>query len=227
MKVPTVGVAIPCFKGHIQYLNRLFDSIQSQTVLPNMVVVSCSSSYEDELNKEFDGSSYSFPFKIIIINEYRNPAQNRNESSRALDTDVISYFDADDIMHPQRIECIRQCFTQITHCKIMFHANSNKDETIKYNNFEYRIGILKKNDIWGCVQNIQNPYDRDIKENITIGHCSIKSSVFKEVKYNEDNSLRDRDDTLFCVEVLEKYPHENAYSPLILSKYIPSRTNII
>jgi hypothetical protein len=38
-----IGVAIPCYQGHIERLFDLLKSIQNQTILPNKVVVSTSS----------------------------------------------------------------------------------------------------------------------------------------------------------------------------------------
>jgi hypothetical protein len=39
-----IGVAIPCYYGHIDQLFFLLDSIEKQTILPDKVSVSCSSS---------------------------------------------------------------------------------------------------------------------------------------------------------------------------------------
>ena len=35
-----IGVAIPCYYGHIQRLYDLLDSIEKQTIIPDKVVVS-------------------------------------------------------------------------------------------------------------------------------------------------------------------------------------------
>ena len=97
-----IGVAIPCYYGHISNLINLLDSIQSQSILPDKVVVSCSSTSIFENNKK-----YSFPLRIIVTKERKNAAQNRNIAAAQLDTmDLITFIDADDIMHPQRIEVL-------------------------------------------------------------------------------------------------------------------------
>jgi GT2 family glycosyltransferase len=43
-----IGIAIPCYNGHVELLFKLLNSIQNQTILPNKVVVSCSSTREEE-----------------------------------------------------------------------------------------------------------------------------------------------------------------------------------
>ena len=47
-----LGVAIPCYCGHINNLFTLLDSIDSQTILPNKVVVSSSSTNSFEMKKK-------------------------------------------------------------------------------------------------------------------------------------------------------------------------------
>ena len=97
-----IGVAIPCYIGHIEQLQVLLDSIAAQTRLPDKVVVSCSST--TEMPPEF--SKYEFDLQIICDPMRKNTAQNRNIAAQLLDTDVITFFDADDVMHPQRIEFV-------------------------------------------------------------------------------------------------------------------------
>ena len=101
-----IGVAIPAYIGHINRLFELLDSIEKQTRLPDKVVVSCSSTREFNNNK-----TYSFPLQIIVTEERQNAAQNRNiAASNLMDMDFITFIDADDIMHPQRVEVLLKVF---------------------------------------------------------------------------------------------------------------------
>ena len=61
-----IGVAIPCYYGHIQRLYDLLDSIEKQTILPNKVVVSTSSTSIFKYNK-----NYCFPLEVIVT-EYKH-----------------------------------------------------------------------------------------------------------------------------------------------------------
>ena len=101
-----IGVAIPCYVGHLDKLLNLLDSIDNQTRLPDKVVVSCSSTIDHQVFP-----NYKFPFEIVYDEAKKNTAQNRNiAAERLLDNDAISFIDADDIMHPQRIEFIERAF---------------------------------------------------------------------------------------------------------------------
>ena len=81
-----LGVAIPCYYGHITNLFVLLDSIENQTIIPNKVVVSSSSTTNIDINKK-----YSFDLDVITTEENKNAAQNRNSAaSKLLDMDYIT-----------------------------------------------------------------------------------------------------------------------------------------
>jgi glycosyltransferase involved in cell wall biosynthesis len=103
-----IGVAVPCYIGHVNQLLHLLDSLENQTVLPDKVVVSSSSTEELHICKK-----YSFPLAIITCINKKNAAENRNiAASKLLDMDYITFFDADDIMHPQRIEILHKVINE-------------------------------------------------------------------------------------------------------------------
>ena len=90
-----IGVAIPCYYGHIQRLYDLLESIEKQTILPDKVVVSSSSTSELKCDK-----IYSFPLEVIVTECKQNASKNRNvAASKLLDMDYITFIDADDVMH--------------------------------------------------------------------------------------------------------------------------------
>ena len=99
-----IGVAIPCFIKHIPQCLQLLDALEYQTRRPDEVVVSCSST------AEFPHKEYSYPIKILVTEKKQNTSTNRNCAARELQTDIICFFDADDEMHPQRLEVIERSF---------------------------------------------------------------------------------------------------------------------
>ena len=101
-----IGVAIPCYSGHINKLYELLESIENQTRIPDKVTISCSSINKDSIPIF---KKYIFPLEFIPSEEKKNAAENRNiASSKLKDMDYISFFDADDIMVSQRIEFIEK-----------------------------------------------------------------------------------------------------------------------
>jgi len=120
-----IAVAIPCYRPHIQKLVRCLESIEAQTLKPEGVVVSCSSSREEDIPEGL-ASRFSFPLIVRTTPERRNAAQNRNTAAAILlDTfgaAVVSFFDADDVMHPQRLEFVRRVFMWLPGLKIVLHS---------------------------------------------------------------------------------------------------------
>jgi len=215
-----IGVAICCYKGHIPHLKRLFDSIQAQTRLPDEVVVSCSSSRPEDI--PYRQEDYTFPFTIMTCEEPKNAAQNRNRAAAAcVDTvDVISFFDADDTMHPQRIDIIYQCFTR--HAVVILLHSIEIDPNasfIEYGHPAFLLNSLARCP-WGSTVITVPMY----QSHIANGHASIRSEVFPRISYRESADMQGREDTLFSTDVIFVYPMRTAYCNYKLSQYFPSRT---
>jgi len=214
-----IGVGIPCYKGHIPALKYLLDSIQNQTRKPDSVVVSCSSSELTDIPPNY--YEYSFPLEIITCPDRKNAAQNRNITISKLNTDVISFIDADDIMHPQRIEIIERCFL-FPDINLLLHSFEMNPE----NDFEYyELFPFDLNMLficqWRSIQHNHYPYQDGIIHN---SQMSVRKHVFDQVKFREENEYFGKEDTLFNGDVIHTFPNSNAYSPLRLSKYVPSRS---
>jgi hypothetical protein len=120
----TIGVAVPCYQPHHHYLNRLIDNMIGQTRRPDYVVISCSSWTSD---KRKDMVCGGIPITILYWKRRIVQAENRNIAAAALGTDIITFIDADDLMHPRRLEFILEAF-QKTNCDVIVHGYQN----IKY-----------------------------------------------------------------------------------------------
>ena len=211
-----IGVAIPCYIGHISNLYILLDSINQQTRIPDKVAVSCSSTLEKPVFPQ-----YKFEFVIIIDSSIKNTAMNRNISAKQLeDMDIISFIDADDIMHPERIECIENAFTS-HECDIVLHNSEMKDVNsslkpfdtcnIYYNTLHRSGGML--------VHNTTPEKGRGL---ITHGHVSVKTKVYNYIRFNESDEFVTKADCVFCWYVFSISDIKHAYISNKLSLYVPS-----
>jgi glycosyltransferase involved in cell wall biosynthesis len=215
-----IGIAIPCFIKHIDKLYNLFESINQQTRLPDQVVVSCSSSKPDDLSKIYENiSHYKFPFIIVAAEERKNAAQNRNKAASYLNTDVITFFDADDIMHPQRIQAIEYAFYLSVDVLLhsFFEGNECDQEFPKITNFNPMLNVLSIARS-GCITFNYRNY------RIHHGQVTVTKAVFDKVKFPEDESYETREDCVFCVEVFRIPNIQSGYFEYPLSKYYESRT---
>lgn len=217
-----IGVAVPCYYGHIERLYELLNSIEKQTILPDKVVVSSSSTSVFKFNKD-----YSFPLEVIVTEEKQNASKNRNISASKLnDMDYITFIDADDIMHPQRIEFLLKGF-QTYDSDIILHNYFNLTQgTIDsfFNNFEeinIRTYTLVQS-LSGCITQI-NGYSDNV-DKIHHSQVTIKKGIFQQVQFPEEREFETKEDCVFCYRVFSLPNIKHSYIQNELSYYNPSCT---
>lgn len=212
-----VGVAIPCYIYHLPKLRFLLESIANQTVKPDYVVVSCSSTKSDNVDVQQLLSTYSQKFTLAILTtqERKNASENRNIASRylrELQVDIISYIDADDLMCSQRLEFIKSIFEK-TDALIILHSYvyDKKDESLSDLQFDYGKLVRAPS---GCALHIE-----DYSKKIHHGHSSIRSEVFRNIQFRESDEFNripgqhggGNEDSIFCGDVLNFVGTRNAY----------------
>jgi glycosyltransferase involved in cell wall biosynthesis len=223
-----IGVAIPCYIGHIDQLFNLLDSIQNQTILPDKVVVSCSSSKDSDFNIHYEKIKiYTFPLQIITSEEKKCAAQNRNVSAYNLsDVDYITFIDADDVMHPQRIEILLHVF-QKHDSDIVLHNYYNSEIL---NNMVKKIETsnVRQNSLKQCHSGcITHKDNHTMNGKIHHGHVSVKQSIFNQVQFPEEPQFYTKEDCVFCYRVFSMPNIKDSYIADELTYYKPSNTQIL
>lgn len=210
------GVAIPCYDRHLSVLKNLLDSIEAQTVKPSLVVVSCSS-----MNKQDPPRyHYSFPVEFVSHVARLNAAQNRNIAADRLllkGCDYISFFDADDVMHPQRIEALIETFKR-TKAQSILH-NYIDDPVLLNQEFEPHTSLhVVENEIrrsaTGCAEMIKDAHVNRVHQS----QVSVSRDIFLKIRFREGATYERREDALFCGDVMQ-LDLPNAYIKCALSKY--------
>lgn len=104
-----IGVAIPCYVNHFNLLPSLIENISKSTLRPDHIAVSCSSwTHNNRTDTVYDGIPVSVQYSTNRLNQ----AANRNIAAGMLQTQLISFIDADDLMHPSRLEYIMRAFRE-------------------------------------------------------------------------------------------------------------------
>merc|ERR1711907_784086 len=98
-----------------------------------------------EKNKlEIQLNHFNFPIKIINTIEKKSAGENRNRCVKFCKTKYISFFDADDIMFPNRLLEIWNIIKEYSpKCIIHSYSNLLEEKTSSENN-----KIYKRNDIY-------------------------------------------------------------------------------
>ncbi len=221
----TIGIAIPCYKGHLDKLKLLLESIEKQTVKPSEVVVSCSSVSEIE-GLKCKIEALNFPLNIIYSSQNKNAAENRNIAALNLSTDIITFMDADDIMHPQRIEIIHKCFTENPQATMMMHGFNhgyNKDFEI----YDINDIVFESNCIFASPDEQICHISRHHFEDIHNSQVSVRRFVFGgHLRFREEEEFHRKEDTQFNIDILRS-GGTIIYCPARLSKYEVSGTQFV
>jgi hypothetical protein len=213
-----IGVAIPCYIKHIPNLLILLDSIEAQTRKPDIVSISCSSTHYHQFPIL---KTYSFLINVKIHLDIKSTAQNRNIAGDNLDTDIISFFDADDVMHPRRIELLEYAFLE--QCDIVLHScvsDANFDMNFPIDTINIMRNVLRQC-VTGCII-----LDESIITHgqLAHGHVTVRKSIFNIVHFPEEECYYFREDCIFCHSVFNIQNIQHAYLNYPLSLYIPSKS---
>jgi hypothetical protein len=215
-----IGVAVPCYYGHIDKLYNLLDSINTQTVIPNKVVVSCSSTENLEISNQ-----YKFDLEVIVIKEKLNAAQNRNNAiSKLLDMDYVTFIDADDIMHPQRTEILLKTIEKYDSDIILhnYQTTPYNDENIFNEIVDVNVRTNSLIQAWsGCITH--NGYNDSI-DKIHHSQGTVKNWILTQIKFPEEQEFNRKEDSVFCHRVFGLPNIKHAYIVNELSYYSPSNT---
>ena len=212
----SITVCIPCYKYHIPQLKHCLDAIEKQTILPEAVIVSCSSSAESDI--QFS-TEYSFPLKIITTIERKNAAQNRNIAAATAETKYLTFFDADDVMHPQRIEALCTAIDQYPNTEIILHNYFTLEESKTLSSWPtYSSLTLLPNTLAkapsGCAIFTPNWQQR-----IHHSQVSVSKRVWELIKFNEAKDHERKEDAVFCGNCLALPQIQSVYISQQLSKY--------
>ena len=186
-----IAVCIPCNGHHLHYLDKCIDSIRKQTVLPDIISISISGNDKDVVVSYFEKITpiMSVRMFVTIIEQRCCAGTNRNQAVAAIadEVDWITFFDADDLMHSQRIEVIRR------------HIGSGLIDVFLHSHTKVEVvnGVIPE----VVEEPVGNPLETDgfiesrdfcgrvTGKDSTNGHCSVSVEAWKNIKYPENYGL--------------------------------------
>lgn len=205
-----LGYAIPCHGYEDKNLIiELLESISLSTVLPDEVSISFSG-VEDI--KDIKTNNYNFPIHVTHTSGNNSTGKNRNIAVEKLNTDIISFFDADDLVHPQRNEILLDAFTNeevkvLVHNLYIFQGGMSGPQIIKnlVNNKNFRHSRCKIGNEFYYIEktNLLINYHDTIKPNVgqpenskkhlsyANGHVTLRKEIFEKYKYQDVSRVED------------------------------------
>ena len=115
-----ISVALCTYNGS-RFLKEQLETIASQTVLPDELVISDDRSSDDTLAIALDFSKRSpFPVRIFVNSEQLGPGQNFGRAISVCEGDMIALADQDDIWKPEKLARLRQVLEERPDCAYVF-----------------------------------------------------------------------------------------------------------
>ena len=231
-KINTISIIIPCIPRDIKFLDRLLDSIRNQTFKPHEVIICLSETDDLQAEKiKNDLQKYNLPLKIINTTDKRNASQNRNAGIDNSTGNILSFMDADDVMHPKKLYYVNKYFNEYNPYIFVHSYVKNMDvnkavinnKPNLYNGIYVWDLLMKYN---GKIVNVEDGYSKwGVFLNVHHGHVSVKREVVDNVRYREEPLFRRGQDSIFIRDVINHYGRNKntfLYANIPLSGYIPS-----
>lgn len=222
-----ITVCIPCYPKHTKFLESCLKSIENQILKPKIVFIGHSEMNNKEKNKlEIQLNHFTFPIKIINTKEKKSAGENRNRCVKFCKTKYISFFDADDIMFPNRLLEIWNIIEKYSpECVLHSYSNSLNKKTTDGN-----LKIYKRNDIYKAAKNTEKYFLSLNKiidnKNMPMGHLTVSKKIFDKIKFTEDALY---EDAIFLRKIINLYKSNNSiiFLPKKLSFYKNSNIHFL
>jgi glycosyltransferase involved in cell wall biosynthesis len=183
----TIAVIIPCYNNS-QTLDRAIISVLRQTIKIHEIIIINDCSPDTE---QIEKIIFNYPEVIYIKNEVNlGIGRSRNIGILSSKSDIISFLDADDELHFQKIELQLSLLTpyNVVSCYTK-KLKKNKPIDIIYNKLNYRI-------ITRVVQNV-------VRNNIVGAGIMIERKLILDIGLY-DQTLRSGEDFDLWLRILKK-----------------------
>ena len=118
-------MVIPAHRPNIKYVHPLLQSLTNQTRRPDEVVVVTNWDEGDhtvQLQQWAAATAGWTKLVVVQCTGYDPPGRNRNRGAVAASGDILVFWDADDIPHPQKLAMTMALFTEYPNTAMLLHS---------------------------------------------------------------------------------------------------------
>ena len=224
-----ISVIIPCVDKHLNLLEKLLESMILYTRKPDEVIVSVSPKYLklnlNDIKKKLE-DKYTF-LKCIVQKSVTTAGMNRNSCLDIVSGDIIVANDADDIMHPQKLEIIEDIFMKYPDMKLIVHNLINTKKTdyslksfqkVDLNQLKFYTDLISGEKI-GLKSNL---FEKET--GLVFGHnyaCCTPTVTYDVAKSIQYDNISYGEDAKYVADV-NRYYNKTIYLPCKLMIYTQS-----
>ena len=205
----SISVCIPVIPRDIDSgcLDELMSSIANQTTTAAEVVLSfTNSSYSEALSLRTSFQERVDPVPVIVVRSSEAYIQGKSRNNAALvsTAELISFIDADDKMHPERLEVIQGAFRENENLTLLLHGfveDANESgwelESMLSSKSYAKVG---KEEI--CKSELRSRHQPNLDLLVHHAHVTVRREMFENFRYDESPARYRIEDSVFIREVL-------------------------
>ena len=124
----TCDIIIPCIPNHVKFLKERLTEIDNQTRKPDGVIIALSE-YDRIKSNELENSLKEIFSKVSVLSTEKPQKawDNRDRGAVYSNADVYCFLDADDRVHPQRVEAAMEKFESMNVLALLCEGSTNPD----------------------------------------------------------------------------------------------------
>ena len=205
---PSISVCIPAIPRDIDSgcLHELMHSIRRQSARAAEIVISMSNATYSQARHArtiAQESVAQVPVRVLRSSDISVQGMSRNNAALLSDADIISFIDADDKMHPHRIQAIQETFRERADLQVLLHGYTDREE------FDWEstsllapsgYAVVEKEEI--CKSELRTRHQPHLDIFVHHAHVTVKRSIFKEFSYDESPEAYRKEDSLFVRDVV-------------------------
>lgn len=218
-----ITLGVPCIPEDIPKLENLIHNVNKQTRPPDNIIIALSETNNHDsqkLQNKLNNISRS-PVTISNVPHKAFSGINRNRVVDNTDADYIAFLDADDHMHPQRLELVEKVIqkykpvgivhglTMKDNCNQTFDKYSLWDGKKLYNYHKNKVPITEHLDLRGL--------------NLHHGHPIYSKKVFQNVRFTDRRRGQDAEMLRNVLDYYGDTKNNVHFLELPLSIYYPRK----
>ena len=205
---PSISLCIPAIPRDLDSgcIFRVVQSARLQTVPPAEIIIALSNStYEFGLRARslLRRSAGHIPLRVIRASELHFQATSRNNAIIASSGDIISFIDADDEMHPNRLEIIQHMFAREKRLKMFLHGYTEGHDLKgwRHGNLSFTSGnLIGKEEL--CKSEARTRHQPHLDLLVHHAHLSLRQNMLGGFHFDESEASYRNEDSLFVRDIL-------------------------
>lgn len=177
-------------------VDSLLSLLEKQTSAPFEVLVFCSGKDEKNSESTIEIAKIIVPLKKFFLPERRMQSFARNFLAEKAKGEWITFFDVDDVPHPQKIEVVKKVVLENS-CDFLVHSYQGHGSFNSIESFQIYKNLAKDSNSTNII--CKDSFNYAIHH----AHITVRKNCFNIVEFNESQDFYRSEDGKFCQDLLD------------------------